>query len=106
MAGTKGLEGLTYAALLCLIPGWIVFFAASRCADSTRMAMVALGGTGLRLLFVLVGALVLKDSRPDLGFREFQIWLVAFYLAMLFVETLLAVRMSADGADRSRVGGA
>lgn len=105
LAGYDGLEGLTYAALLCLVPGLIVFVAASRSADATKMALIALGGTGLRLFFVLVGALVLRDVRPNLGFREFTVWLLAYYIGMLFVETLLAVRMSASGASRSRVGG-
>jgi len=59
----------------------------------------------LRLLFVLVGAVVVRDLRPHLGFREFMIWLLVLYLATLLVETLLAVRMSASGTSRSRTSG-
>lgn len=105
LGGRDGLVGLTVAGLLCLVPGWLVFFAASRCSDTTKMALVALGGTGLRLVFVLIGALVVRDNFPNLGFREFVVWLLVFYLAMLLVETLLAIRMSAAGASRSRVDG-
>jgi hypothetical protein len=105
-AGAAGLEGLSYAAALCLIPGWLVFLIASRYSDAgTRSAIVALGGTAMRMIFVLLGALILKDLRPHLGFHEFVVWLLAFYLAMLVVETLMAVRMSAGAARRSRMGG-
>jgi hypothetical protein len=107
LAGRSGLEGLTFAAVLCLVPGCLVFAVAARFADTpSKGALVVLGGTVVRMLFVLIGVLVLKDLRPDLGFREFVVWLLAFYLATLLVETLLAVRMSSNVARRSGVGGA
>lgn len=93
LAGIDGIEGLTYAALLCLAPGWVVFLLIALYGTAgTQAAMVALGGTTLRLVFVLVGMLVVLSARPHLGFREFIVWLIVFYMATLLTETLLVVR--------------
>lgn len=121
LGGAAGLEGLSIAALLCVVPGWIVF---SLCAfapyltspwggstDSSNTAgsnvstnsqgasqtamLVVLGGTVLRLLFVLAGLMFVRSLRPDLGFREFTVWLLAFYMATLLVETLLVLKPAA-----------
>lgn len=106
LAGRAGIEGLTCAALLCLVPGCVLFVVASRFAESpSKSAMVVLGGTVGRMLFVLLGVLVLRDLRPALGFWEFIVWLLVFYLATLLIETLLAVRTSVSRSSRSNAGG-
>ena len=88
------MEGLAYAALLCLAPGWLVFFLAGRYRlANSQASTVVLAGNAVRMLFVLSGLLVVRSLRPHLGFYEFLIWLVVFYLATLLLETLLLVRL-------------
>lgn len=96
LGGPAGLEGVTYAAVLCLLPGWLVFFIASRYRVATARAMAILAGTVFRLLFVLIGVLVLTAVREGLGFREFLVWLIVFYLTTLCIETWLIVRRMAS----------
>lgn len=92
--GPVGLEGLSYAALLCLVPGWLVFWVTCRYRVPSIHAAVVLLGTGFRLAFVLLGLLAVRSVRPQLGFQEFQLWLIVFYLAALAVETLLVARQA------------
>ena len=92
LAGATGLEGLSYAALLCLVPGCLVFFAAGW-LGANNQAVTFLAGTGLRMLTVLIGALVIHEIRADLGLRQFFGWLVLFYSVTLVVETLLIVKL-------------
>ena len=92
LAAGDGLEGLTYAALLCLLPGWLVFFLASRYVVANFQAQLILLGTVLRMLFVLVGVFCVQSVRAQLQFREFLVWIIVFYLAMLLVETLLLLK--------------
>ena len=94
LAGPAGLEGLTIAALLCAVPGFIVLLVASRFPAGGNEGPIVLGGTALRLVFVLVGTVVIRDSRPQLGMREFVVWLLVFYLSTLLLETLIVVRGS------------
>ncbi|HLQ43642.1 MAG TPA: hypothetical protein VK137_02850, partial [Planctomycetaceae bacterium] len=54
---------------------------------------------GLRMMTVLLGALVIHQTRADLGLREFFSWLIVFYSVTLLVETLLLL----DGRTRSGV---
>lgn len=101
LAGVRGLEGLTYAALLCTLPGCLALaLTASLRANAALVAMLL--GMVLRLLFVLGGALVVRDQRPDLNWRSFFVWLVGFYLATLLVETWLAVQGSLRGLSAER----
>ena len=94
VAGTPALEGLCYAALLCLIPGWLVFLISLRYGVANGQAAVMLWGTGLRLLFVLFGVLAIRSYRADLGLWEFLVWIIFFYSTTLLVETLLLVKQS------------
>lgn len=100
LAGTLGLEGLTYAALLCWLPGCLLFFAVPFFELSKNKAYAFLAGSGLRMAVVLVATLVLQEIRADLGLKEFLGWLIAFYSATLLVETLLIVK-SPDVATAS-----
>jgi hypothetical protein len=98
IGGEAGVEGLSYAAALCLIPGWIAFALQSQLAlltkGSAKMQPVfaMLAATGLRLIFVLGGVLVLRDLRPSLGFSQFMVWVVVFYFATLFYETRTSLK--------------
>ncbi|MFQ5730650.1 MAG: hypothetical protein ACE5KM_01720 [Planctomycetaceae bacterium] len=101
MAGTAALEGLSYAAVLCLLPGWVVFAIASRARESNRQATVTiLGGMGLRMLFVLGGMLGVQAMRPHLGLNQFVVWLLIYYVATVALETLMVV----SGLKRSQSG--
>jgi len=96
LGGRAALEGLTIAAVLCLLPGCLMFLFVSRMVTSdSQMAIVVLGGAGLRMLFVLAGMLAMQSLRPELGFREFVVWLLVFYLVMLAVETVLVLKRPA-----------
>lgn len=93
--GTAGLEGISCAALLCLIPGCLVFVLAALFAAPERPAtqvMLPLAGTVLRLLFVLVGVLLVRGLRPELGLGEFLVWVVVFYFATLAAETRILLK--------------
>ncbi|MDC0308337.1 MAG: hypothetical protein P8M30_03830 [Planctomycetaceae bacterium] len=92
--GTLALEGLTYASLLCLVPGWVVVYVTARYPDSGSQATAVIMGTGLRMAFVLVGMVTLRGLRPEFGHYEFQLWLILFYMAFLFLETLMLVKQS------------
>ena len=108
VGGAAGVEGLTFAALLCVVPGCAIFVLGSlfRTLGGQPQLMVMAGMT-LRLLAVLGGLLAVRSLRPDLGFRELTVWVVVFYLAMLLVETLLVTklarrpRVTADSSGRT-----
>jgi len=92
LADAEGLEGLSYAAVICLLPGWLFFFLVSRYRVADNQGTVVLLGTAMRLLFVVAVVMIVQSMRTDLGPREFHIWIIVFYLAMLLVETLILVK--------------
>ncbi|MEO1998993.1 MAG: hypothetical protein ABGZ17_27415 [Planctomycetaceae bacterium] len=86
------MEGLSYAALLCLIPGWLLVWLSRMLGSRGQQApMLAMAGSVFRMLFVLFGTLVVQAARKQLGLREFLVWLIVLYLATLLVETLLVL---------------
>ena len=96
--GVKGVEGVTYSVLLCLVPGWLTIYAADLMRQRSLAAYIVLVGTGLRILFVLLGLMAVATLRQDLGFREFTVWLVASYLAALVLETWIVLLPSTSKA--------
>jgi hypothetical protein len=105
IAGRDGLIGLSCSAGLCLVPGLIVFaLAAKSAASGANVSLVILGGTVLRMMFVLVGMLIVQSADPRLGFREFVVWLLTFYLSMLAIETFLVLMRPQAGAKQPGVG--
>jgi F0F1-type ATP synthase assembly protein I len=102
VAGWKGVEGLLYASLLCLIPGWMTVFVSDLLRHRESSAYIVLVGTGFRMVFVLAGMVVVNALRADLGFREFTVWLIVSYLVALALETW-AVLAPAPAASRSSV---
>ncbi len=91
LAGRLGFEGLTYSALLCVVPGCVLILAIPFFGFAQNKAYAFLVGSGLRMFVVLVVTLVLHEVRADLGLKEFLSWLVVFYSVTLLVETLLIV---------------
>ena len=88
LTGRRGIEGLSLAAALCLIPGWLVFAIHSKYRTAAPLAAL-LASTAGRMAAVLFGALAVKALRPDLGMKSFGIWLGAFYVLALATETKL-----------------
>jgi hypothetical protein len=92
LVGPEAVEGLTYATLLCLIPGLILFPVVGFLQREASPVAVMGISTMLRLMTVGIGALVILKLKADFGFPEFLIWLLICYFASLLVETLLLVR--------------
>jgi len=106
VAGRNGIVGLSAAAGLCLVPGWAVFWLATTFgAAGSQVPLVILGGTVLRMMFVLLGMVIVQTADPHLGFREFVVWLLVFYLSLLAVETSLMLWRSEARNSQSRVEG-
>lgn len=95
IVGTRAVEGLTYAVVLCLVPGLLVFLIAGFLyRDAAPVAVMGVS-TLVRLMIVGIGTLVIIKLRTDFGsaeFLNFLIWLLICYFASLLVETLLIIR--------------
>jgi hypothetical protein len=91
VAGGLGLEGLTYSAFLCTLPGCVLFLVIPFLGFAQNKAFAFLAGSGLRMFAVLAATLLLHEIRADLGLRQFLSWLVVFYSVTLLIETLLIV---------------
>jgi hypothetical protein len=97
IAGGKGLEGLTVAAIVCSFLGAPTVWVLAQIPVSPARVWFVIAGMTLRMVAVLMVVLVLWKSRPDLGWPELYSWLVVFYNIMLLAETYLAL----PGADNS-----
>lgn len=100
-----GETAVVYSAValaLCLLPtaatlawaGW-----ADRQSAEQQLGMV-LGGTGVRMFFVLGAGLVLYYSASYFQHQSFWLWILAFYMIALTLETLLIVRGRSQPAPR------
>lgn len=99
---TRALEGLSYSAILCLIPGWVaVWISALFSGNHSQAAMSFLVGSTLRLMFVLAGTMAIRSLRPQLGLQNFVVWLLLFYLAMLLTETLMMLKQKPAAANQT-----
>ena len=87
VAGWLAVEGLVYSVLLCLVPGWLTLFSSEFLKYRGLSPYVIVVGGAFRMLFVLLGLLVVSTLRLDLGFREFTVWLLANYMVALAIET-------------------
>lgn len=99
VAGSRGLIGLAAAAVLCTIPGCLVVAFKGLVGNSQATLVLAAGG--LRMFFVLLGALVAKFVVVGYGLKEFFVWLILFYLFTLAMETksLLVVQGGSKTTD-------
>ena len=79
---------------LCLLPTSLtLIWAQRRPASSPQQHMlVAFGGTGLRMAFVLGGGLALSGVLPYFREPVFWCWLLVFYLFTLALEVFLLHR--------------
>lgn len=92
LAGGEGVLGLSIAGGLCFVPGLVATVIASRTDWIPHPLGQMVVAMMLRMVVALGGLLVVRDVRPDWGFREFAAWLVLYYLGMLGVETYLGMR--------------
>jgi hypothetical protein len=97
VAGTKGLEGLTWAAAVCSLSGIPVVWIVSQVPLSPVRVWLVMAGTGIRMFAVAIAVLLFWKLRTDLGWPEFYSWLVVFYNIMLLAETCLVL----PGAENS-----
>ena len=87
--GVRG--GRLFGTVLCLVPGWLTIYVSNLIQGSEIAPYAVLLGTGFRMCFVLAGLLAIGSLRPDLGFREFAVWLVINYLVALALETWIVL---------------
>ncbi len=96
------------AAVLCLVPAAVTLAWATwavRQSPDQQFAMV-MGGTGIRLAAVLVGAFALHQAIPYLrGPGGYWSWVAVFYLVTLGLETVLVTRRLAAGPGQATEGG-
>jgi hypothetical protein len=91
VSGLLGLEGLAYSLILCLIPGLLTVYVGELLKYRNLSAYIVLIGGAFRMLFVLLGMFAVSALRPDLGFRQFTVWMIASYLVALALETALVL---------------
>jgi hypothetical protein len=102
----EGLIGVSAAAVLCVVPGWIVFWiAAAYGAAVGQVPLVVLGGMLLRMIFVFLGMVIIQSADQRLGFSQFVVWLLVFYAVLLGVETFLVLPRSDPASGQPRAGG-
>lgn len=95
------------AMLLCLIPTTITLAWSAHALkqDPNQQMALVLGGTGIRMFFVLLGALGLHDGVAYYQkYSGFWMWVLVFYLLTLALEMgiMLAGRSSADQASGTK----
>lgn len=101
IAGVAGLEGLSYAAALCLLPGWVVIALSDSYGVAKFRVAPVLIGMGIRFGAILGGVLIVMWARPQLRFREFLVWVVIYYMVTLAFETSVLMRETASKSNSS-----
>jgi hypothetical protein len=79
------------ASLLCLVPTCLTLAWAGRegARSADQLLLIVVGGTGVRLLFVLGFGFGIYWTAPYFQQSSFWVWLLVFYLFTLALETLL-----------------
>jgi hypothetical protein len=101
MVGEFAILYSTVAMALCLVPAALTLAWSWRAMEGKgeQQIIVILGGTGLRMVLVLVGGLAICGLFPAFQQASFWIFVLAFYLVTLALEMILIV-----GQLRSRLG--
>jgi hypothetical protein len=91
----------TVAMALCLVPaaGTLAWSWRAMEWKAEQQIIVILGGTGLRMVWVLVGGLAICGLFPAFQQASFWIFILVFYLVTLGLEMILIV-----GQLKSRLG--
>jgi uncharacterized membrane protein len=103
--GDAGVLYSTAAAVLCLVPmaaSMLLVVWSRNGTPEARLAAV-MGGTGLRMVVVILTAVALFKTVEELNRPGFLISVVIFYLATLTLEVLVLVgrQKSAGGSQTS-----
>jgi hypothetical protein len=85
------------AALLCLVPtaATLLWCELVLGGSPEQQLAAVMGGTAIRMVFVVAAAMVLYFNFEDFHSGGFWIWVVVFYLATLVLETTLVARRQA-----------
>ena len=83
----------TVAVALCLIPtaGTLAWTARAMDRAGEQQFLMVLGGTGIRMIFVLAVGLTIYGLFPVFQQPSFWIWVLVFYLITLALEMFLLV---------------
>jgi hypothetical protein len=94
LAGPSGLVDTTVACCLCLVPmtATLLWCQWAQNGSPEQQLAAVMGGTGVRLLVVILGSVGLFLAVEALQRPAFLIWVVVFYLASLALEVTLVVR--------------
>jgi hypothetical protein len=91
VAGLKGIEGLTWAAIVCSTPGIPVVWLVSQTPVSPTRVWFVISGMCVRSIAVALVVTLVWVTRPEMGWANFYGWLVGFYNIMLLAETYLSL---------------
>jgi hypothetical protein len=96
-AGQTGLWHSGVAALLCLLPTSATLLWCDLVLGKSPEQQLAavMGGTGIRMVFVVGIGMVLYYQVPGFKAASFWLWIIVFYLATLTLEMILVVRRQA-----------
>ena len=85
------------AAVICLLPTTVTLAWALLAFRSQpeQQFLAVLGGTGVRLVFVIGMAMALYQLVPAFQYQRFWLWVVGFYLLTLILEMVLLTRHTA-----------
>jgi hypothetical protein len=92
------------ACLLCLVPGALTLaWTTWAYGGQPQQQLVAvLGGTMVRMAFVVAGALVLFMTVPTFAFQRFWLFVIVYYLFTLALEMVLIVRTASARQEPSK----
>src|SRR5262249_45437091 len=102
VGGDQGLAYSGVAVALCLVPTALTLLWAdwaNQQSPEQQLTMV-LGGTGIRMGFVLGVGLLLYLLVPFFQKQSFWVWLLVFYLLTLALEMVLVVRSRTAAEQR------
>ena len=84
----------TTAAALCLVPTALTLVWARRAygQQPEQQMLAVMGGTGVRMAFVLAVGLLLFFNVKEFAYQRFWIFVIVYYLFTLALEMVLIVR--------------
>ena len=93
LGGVPGLVSSAVALGLCLAPTVATLVWANWASGSSpeQQLLMVLGGTGVRMAFVLGSALILYCTEAYFQNMSFWMWILVFYLLTLALEIVLLV---------------
>lgn len=93
LSGNSGVLFTTSALLLCLVPmgATMLWVSWSQSVSPERQLTALMGGTAARMVFVIVGGIVLFRTVEVFNDPSFLFWVIFFYLATLAIEIAMLV---------------